>query len=173
MTKFNSEQKINAVIRYQDGNESIYDIAKSFGANYEVVRMWIKQFESHGIHAFKKGYTSYSMEYKLDVLNYMNENGTSPNETAVIFNISSPALIRKWRTQLRTQGIDALASKKKGRLSMTKKNQKSIQNQTSAEGSVEELKAELERLRMENAYLKKLNALVQNKGKSPNKTNHK
>ena len=43
------------------------------------------------------------MEYKLDVLNYMNENGTSPNETAVIFNISSPALIRKWRTQLRTK----------------------------------------------------------------------
>ena len=93
------------------------------------------------------------MEYKLDVLNYMNENGTSPNETAVIFNISSPALIRKWRTQLRTKGIDALASKKKGRLSMTK-NPKSIQNQTPAEGSVEELQAELERLRMENAYLK-------------------
>ena len=58
------------------------------------------------------------MEYKLDVLNYMNENGTSPNEAAVIFNISSPALIRKWRIQLRTQGIDALASKKKVRLSI-------------------------------------------------------
>ncbi|HDR4905863.1 TPA: IS3 family transposase [Bacillus cereus] len=159
MTKFNSEQKINAVIRYQNGNESIWDIAKSFGANYEVVRMWVKQFESHGIHAFKKGYTSYSMEYKLDVLNYMNENGTSPNETAVIFNISSPALIRKWRTQLRTKGIDALASKKKGRLSMTKKNPKSIQNQTPAEGSVEELQAELERLRMENAYFKKVECL--------------
>ncbi len=41
MTKLNSEQKINAVIRYQDGNESIYDIAVSFGTNYEVVRMWI------------------------------------------------------------------------------------------------------------------------------------
>lgn len=60
----------------------------------------------------------------------MNENGTSQNETAVIFNISSPALIRKWRTQLRTQGIDALASKK-GRLSMTKKikNQFKIKHQ--------------------------------------------
>ena len=34
------------------------------------------------------------------------------------------------------------------------KNPKSIQNQTPAEGSVEELQAELERLRMENAYLK-------------------
>lgn len=111
-------------------------VAKSFGANYEIVQMWVKQFESHGIHAFKKGYTSYSMEYKLDVLNYINDNETSPNETAIIFNISSPALIRKWRTQLHTQGINALASKKKGRLSMTKKNQKLFQNQTTAEGSV-------------------------------------
>lgn len=36
---------MNAVIHYQDGSESIKDIAKSLGANHEVVRMWIKQFE--------------------------------------------------------------------------------------------------------------------------------
>ena len=42
-----------------------------------------------------------------------------------------------------------------------------------AEGSIEALQAEIERLRMENAYLKKLNALVQNKEKSPNKTKRK
>ena len=48
-----------------------------------------------------------------------------------------------------------------------------IKNSTPAEGSVEALQAELERLRMENAYLKKLNALVQNKEKSPNKTKPK
>ncbi|TKI14443.1 transposase, partial [Bacillus cereus] len=107
-------------------SESIKDIAKSLGANHEVVRMWIKQFEYHGIRAFEKGYTTYSAQYKLDVLNYMFENGTSPNETAVIFNISSPGLIRKWRIQLHQKGVDALKSKKKGRQSMTKDNQKSI-----------------------------------------------
>ncbi|MGG0238484.1 IS3 family transposase [Bacillus rhizoplanae] len=165
MTKFTSEQKINAVVRYQSGTESIQDIAESFGANYEVVRMWVKQFEYHGIDAFRKSYTSYSMQDKLDVLNYMNENGTSPNEVAVIFNISSPGIIRKWRIQLRTQGIDALESKKKGRPSMTKKNQKSTQNQTPAEGSVEALQAEIERLRMENAYFKKVECLSSKQGK--------
>ncbi|MED2367831.1 transposase, partial [Bacillus thuringiensis] len=120
MTKFTSEDKMNAVIHYQDGSESIKDIAKSLGANHEVVRMWIKQFEYHGIQAFEKGYTTYSAQYKLDVLNYMFENGTSPNETAVICNISSPGLIRKWRIQLHQKGVDALKSKKKGRQSMTK-----------------------------------------------------
>ncbi len=56
---------------------------------------------------------------------------------------------------------------------MTKDNQKSIKKQTQTEESVEALQAELERLRMENAYLKKLNALVQNKEKSPNKIRRK
>ena len=37
--------------------------------------------------AFKKRYTNYSSQFKLDVLNYMNEHGTSINETAAIFNI--------------------------------------------------------------------------------------
>lgn len=41
------------------------------------------------------------------------------------------------------------------------------------ESSIEALQAENERLRMENVYLKKLNALVQNKEKSRNKTKRK
>ncbi|EJR26358.1 hypothetical protein IIG_05400 [Bacillus cereus VD048] len=173
MTKFTSEDKMNAVIHYQDGNESIKDIAKSLGAKHEMVRMWIKQFEYHGIQAFEKGYITYSAQYKLDVLNYMIKNGTSPNETAVIFNISSPGFIRKWRIQLQQKGVAALKSKKKGCQSMTKDNQKSINKQTQTEESVEVLQAELERLRMENAYQKKLNALVQNKEKTSNKIRHK
>lgn len=113
------------------------------------------------------------MQFKLDVLNYLNEHGTSPNDAAVIFNNSSPALIRKWRMQLCTVGIGALNQKKKGRPSMKKDHQKQSKKAALAEGSVESLQAELEHLRMENAYLKKLNALVQNKEKSPNKTKHK
>ena len=68
--------------------------------------MWIKQFEYHGITAFEKSYTSYTLQFKLDVHNYLNEHGTSPNKAAVIINISSPTLIRKWRVQLSTFGND-------------------------------------------------------------------
>ncbi|HCF32087.1 MAG TPA: hypothetical protein DEU22_06815 [Bacillus sp. (in: Bacteria)] len=54
MNKFTSEDKMNGVIHYQDGSESIQDIAKSLRANHGVVLMWIKQFEYHGIQAFEK-----------------------------------------------------------------------------------------------------------------------
>ncbi len=66
------------------------------------------------------------------------------------------------------EGLDGLKMKKKGRSSMEKDNRKK-----QVEGSVEALKEEVEHLRMENAYLKKLNTLVQNKEKSPNKIKRK
>ncbi len=88
----------------------------------------------------------------------MNETGTSSTDTAAIFNISSPGMIRNWRNAFETGGIDALQPKKKGRPSMKRESKKSPQP---VERSLEALQEENERLRMENAYLKKLNALVQ------------
>ena len=169
MTKFTNHQKIEAVTRYQTGSESIQEIAKSLGTYWSVVSNWIKQFEYHGLSAFEKSYTSYTTQFKMDVLKYMQENGVSSNEAAVIFKISSPGMIRNWRTQLEKGGLDALFSKKKGRPSMKKETSKQPK-QVPVEGTTEALHAEIERLRMENEYLKKLNALVQAKEKSPKKT---
>lgn len=170
MAKFSSKEKIQAVKRYLDGTESGKVIAQSIGVTSCVLYEWIRRYESSGEKAFEKCYTSYSAQYKLDVLHYMNEQGTSIRETAALFNIPSYETLRKWKIAYEAEGVDALQSKKKGRPSMKSKNQKVTKDQEKIEGSLEALQAENERLRMENAYLKKLNALVQNKEKSRNKT---
>lgn len=173
MAKFTVEEKLKAVKRYLNGKESQQTIADSIGVADSVFRTWIQQYQYHGEKAFEKRYTSYTLRYKLDVLNYMNEQGTSIRETAAIFNIPAPSTILQWKKQLETQGMDALEPKKKGRPSMKKENHKTTKEPAPTEGSVEALQVELERLRMENSYLKKLNTLVQNKEKSPNKTKRK
>jgi len=169
MTKYTNEQKLDAVFRYQNSSESINEIAKRMSISKSVVYNWIKQFEYHGLAVFEKSYTSYTAQFKMDVLNYMNENGVSSDKAAVIFKISSPKLIRKWRNQLNTLGVEALFSKKKGRPSMKKESNKQSKK-VQAEGSTEALQARIKQLEMENEYLKKLNALVQTKEKSPRKT---
>ena len=167
MAKFTTEDKLAAVQCYLEGMESYHSIGVSIGTSESVVMNWVAQYKYYGIKGlYKKSYTCYSGQFKLNVLNYMKDHGTSPNETATIFNISSPGMIRKWRIQFESQGLDALESKKKGRPSMKKETKKT----PPVEGSIEALQAEVEHLRMENTYLKKLNALVQNKEKSPNKT---
>lgn len=65
MTKFTKEHKIDAVVRYQKQLESIDEIASSISAHKEVVRMWIKQFEYHGLAAFEKSYTSCTAKFKI------------------------------------------------------------------------------------------------------------
>ena len=169
MAKFTAEEKLQAALRYIEGNESSHEIAKSIGTDNKAILNWAKQYEYNGVEAFIKRYTNYSAQFKLDVLNYMIEHGTSVLETAAIFNIATPSTIRSWRKQYDTQGFDALQSKKKGRPSMKKETNKQPK-QTLVEGSSEALQARIKQLEMENEYLKKLNALVQAKEKSPKKT---
>lgn len=173
MAKFSPEEKIQAVGQYVNGNESIKTIATSIDVHPSLLHQWIKQYELFGKDAFEKRYTSYPAQFKLDVLNYMNEQGTSIRETAAIFNIPSYETLRKWKVAYETGGYDALQLTKKGRPSMENKKSNTPKHQAPVPGSIEALQAENERLRMELAYLKKLNALVQNKEKSPNKTKHK
>ncbi|MBY0053442.1 helix-turn-helix domain-containing protein [Brevibacillus agri] len=73
MAKFSSEDKWSVVQRYLDGTESYASIATSIGTTTSMVRNWVMQYEHQGIEAFVKSYTSYSAQFKLDVLTYMNQ----------------------------------------------------------------------------------------------------
>jgi len=165
MAKVSVEEKIQAVKMYLEGIGSQGVVAKRSGVTKAILQTWIRQYQHHGEASFKKGYTAYTADYKLRVLNYIFEHGTSIREAAAIFNIPTHSLISRWKKEFETQGVDALKSKKKGLSSMKKE-----KNTAPVEGSVEALQAEVERLRMENAYLKKLNALVQSKEKLRSKT---
>jgi len=135
MAKFTTEEKLNAIKSYLEGKESQKSIADSIGVNRAVFQNWLKQYEYNGEKAFEKSYTSYNGQFKLNVLNYMYNNGTSPNEAAAIYNIPSAGMIRKWRIQFESQGIDVLESQKKGRSTMDKETKKI----KAVEGSVEVL----------------------------------
>ncbi|MEH7181370.1 IS3 family transposase [Neobacillus vireti] len=170
MAKFSVEDKLSAVHRYLQGYDSYNTIAASIGAASSLVITWVKQYEENGAEAFKKSYTSYSTEFKLDVLKYMNDYGTSPNETAAIFKVADPSLIRKWRRLYEKHGIDALESKKKGRPSLKKETKKTeTQKSTPAEETVETLQAKVEHLEMEIAYFKKVECFSSKAGKITNK----
>lgn len=174
MAKFTSEEKVRSVLRYKHGHESIREIAKDIVVHHSVFSDWIRLFEHQGESAFIKSYTSYSSQFKMDVLKYMNEMGTSSVETAAVFNLSSSGMIRNWQKQFEQGGIDALEPKKKGRPSMKKETKKTVSNKpTPAEGTVEALQAKIKHLEMENAYLKKLNALVQMQEKLQTKSKRK
>ncbi|WP_212964013.1 transposase, partial [Siminovitchia fordii] len=96
MVKISDSNKHTAVLRYLEGKESYQEISNSLGVDCGDFRLWVKRYEYHGEQAFIKSYTNYTADYKLDVLNYMNEHGTSIRETSAIFNLPTTNLIRSW-----------------------------------------------------------------------------
>lgn len=75
MDKFSSKDKIQTVKRYLEGREGGKTISNSLGVHPRELYQWIKRFEFLGEKAFTKRYITYSLEYKLDIIHYMNENG--------------------------------------------------------------------------------------------------
>ncbi|MFL0584391.1 IS3 family transposase [Solibacillus silvestris] len=163
MAKMSSEDKLAAVERYLTSKESSRAIAADFGISHRYLLTLTNQYQKNGVEAFIRRYTNYTKAFKLDVLNYMTENGTSFNETAAIFNIAAASSIQNWQKQFDTQGEDALQPKKKGRQSMKEQGKKSPKKNL-VEGSTEELQARIQQLEMENAYLKKVEYLSSSQG---------
>ena len=99
-----------------------------------------------------KGQT-FSGEFKQRVVEDMRANKLSYRETAQKYNLPSHERIRQWERVYLTEGAPALYIDRRGR--------KSTGRPAKIPKQVEEdLLAENQRLRMENDYLKKLNALV-------------
>jgi transposase len=167
--KYTLETKLAAVTDYLDGAESIRETAKKYGVSKTMLHRWVAKFQNHGTEGLQVTYTNYSFEFKMDVLNYMNEMGASIEEATAVFNISSSGVVRKWKQLAETRGFDALKPRIQERPSMKKPPKKT----QLVEGSKEALLAEIEHLRMENAYLKKLKALIQEKEKLQSKTKRK
>ena len=107
------------------------------------------------------------MNVKQNVVEYMHSTGASIRNTAIHFNNPSHTTIRKWERIYYELGKEALYEERRGRATKmgTKRPRKSKKNLETNE----DLLAEVQRLRMENEYLKKLNALVQERERSEQK----
>lgn len=172
MTKYTSDIKLNIIQGYNPQVNSQNEYAKQKGIPKAQFQYWLKLYELHGEEGFKNTYTNCPVGFKLDVLNYMVQSGASLMDTAALFKISSYTMVYDWKKKLEVGGVEALEPVQKGRPFVNNKSIKQAK-QIPAAGSVEALEARIKHLEMENEYLKKLNALVQNKEKSPKKTKHK
>jgi transposase len=162
MTKYDERFKLSVVQQYLDGAGGYTSLAHQHGLVQSLVRRWVARFRAHGAAAFKKKFSHYSAEFKLSVLRHMWENELSYGQTAVQFDIRNPGILSVWEHSFHCGGLDALKPRPRGRsTTMAVPTAKPDTPSDDEKRSREELLAELDYLRMENAYLKKLQALVQ------------
>lgn len=175
MAKYTTQFKLEVVQRYLAGTAGFKSLGRLYGLDYAMVKRWVYLYQGHGEAGLVKKFTAYSAEQKLAILQHMWSKELSYSQTASMFNIRSPTSIPSWVRCYHIGGLDALMPRPRGR---PKKMPDSLppmvplvsEDETRTR---EELLAEVEHLRMEVAYLKKLRALVQEQRQSRTTTRKK
>ena len=154
MSKYSEEFKLSVVKAYLTGQGGVDALEKKYKVPKSCIQQWVAQYKINGF--FTKPTRHFSGDFKLKVLNYQQEHNLSNLQTALLFGITNTGTICAWRKKYITGGAEALFQKQGRYSKMPKKSL--IPNKPREEWTKDE---ELAYLRMENEYLKKYLALVQ------------
>jgi transposase len=164
MSKYSLAFKQSVIAAYESGTEGARAVAAQFDVDHSTVRKWAAAHAAHGVSGLVKKFSSYDASFKLSVLQRMWDDGLSYRQAAAIFNIRNKSCLVDWEKRYERGGLEALAFRRRGRPRSMPKPPATDEPQALASDdtkSREELLSELAYLRMENAFLKKLEALTQ------------
>lgn len=157
MVKYTEQLKLAAITAYLDGNDGFRKVARFFDIDVSLLRRWVARYQagngvSSGSHAQR-----YTPEFKHQVLSHMHEHRLSLRQTAAHFGLGQSSRIGIWQRQYYS-GSPVIKHRKPAPVSKKIKPAKPTDTDD-AQKPREQLMAELEYLRMENAVLKELKAL--------------
>lgn len=151
--KFSYSDKLEAVLKIISGHVSIRQTSREMCIDHKEIRRWVSLYTHHGREGLLSSSKTYSTEFKVGIIRDMEKNHLSLFSTSVKFKVSVASILH-WKQILETQGVVGFYANKV--VCMKIKPEK-----VASEKTRDELLEELEKLRMENAYLKKLQTLVQ------------
>ena len=160
------------VIRFVEEGNSTNKAAKKFEVDHGLVEKWVSAYKYHGLDGilFKADHPNkYDGDFKVMVVEYIQEHSLSNRKAAAMFGIPSTSTIVDWKQKYLREGAEALR-KNSRKKEITKAQLKKQQSLANAQEREKELLARIEYLEMENEYLKKLNALVQARESSKKET---
>lgn len=164
MAKYDVQFKIKLVKEYLSGDSGYRLIADTYEVDISQLRYWVASYRHHGVSGLENKRATYSAEFKQQVLQRIDREGLSDRQAAAVYNIRSIGTIGQWRCQYNTAESGALKPPHKGetQMQMPKKHlpKAPAPDETRTQ---KELLDELAYLRAENAYLKKLGALIEAK----------
>lgn len=167
--KYTFEIKLKAVKAIKKGiviKEPNNEISRKWR---DIIRYWEKIYDIHGEEGLKRHFRKHNYKEKLSVVREVLR-GNSINQVSVRRNIAIKS-ISDWVKAYRQEGISGLKFvKKRGSPMQEKEKDKEIKNRINKKAEDSGYtKEEIEYILAENAYLKKLHALVQEKNQKDQK----
>lgn len=166
MTKYSEALRRQVVQEHLAEGLGSIRLAKRHGIGRSAIRQWVAAYRVHGDAGLRRKTSQYDAQFKLSVLLHMWRAELSYRQVAAVFDIRSPGCIGQWERLYHDGGLAALAPRPRGRprnMHESLPPQSASEEPTPDERPREELLKEIEYLRAEVAYLKKLDALLQSK----------
>ena len=164
MKKYEEQFKLQLVEQYLTGEAGFTAVSREHGVPRSLLQRWVAFFRQHGVEGLRPKSVSYDGQFKLSVLQHMWDNELSFGKVSVIFDIRNHCVVGQWQRSYDAGGPAGLGvdptSSIEEMSSSVKKVKQPDPSIPDSEKSHEDLLAELNWMRMENAYLKKLEALV-------------
>ncbi|MFZ2354134.1 helix-turn-helix domain-containing protein [Paucilactobacillus nenjiangensis] len=163
MAKYNIETKIEAIKLYNIGLGTT-TIARKLGISKEgTIKNWARSWNKNGLAGItrKNKLPNYSPSFKMKVITWLVEHCASYPETADHFEIPNMGTIWQWKHQYDLHGYEGLSDHRKRVPIMNDKKKLTPSEEN------KNLKKRLEYLEAENAYLKKLKAVMDQTKKKP------
>ena len=169
MSKYSFEFKKKVVNAYINGEGGYNFLSEVYGIpSQSNIEKWVHNYQFFGDDGLLRSRKNekYSFKKKLSVVEFYLSSEISYQDLALQEGITNPGMIANWVNRFRVAGPDALRPRKKGRRRTLDKPVKNTQNKPDKEATVDtsvehikELKDELLKLRIENAFLKELRRL--------------
>lgn len=163
MKKYKTEFKLEVVQSFLAGEGGGKLLARRWSVPEEKVRTWVSHYRLHGIDGLRPKRSTYSAQFKLQVLSHQDREQLSSRQVAAIYDIRNPNQVVVWRRNLDQDRLQAIANEKEERPKMKLEGRCAALSNKVAADAVQSLREENERLRAEVAYLKKLQALIRSK----------
>ncbi len=175
MSKYSYRFKVSAVQKYLNGSHNYAVVCHKFAiASRKQLRTWVREVQAHGYESLapSRSHHRYSLDFKLQVVNYYRMHELSIDKVAVKFNLN-PSQVRSWYCKYKNEGIVGLRPKPKGRPAKAMNKRKAIKKSTikptkeeQYKQRIADLEARIADQEMEIDILKKLRALRQQRKKN-------
>lgn len=162
MSKYDIRFKRRVIRECLKGDASLLQVARRHEVDYGLLRQWVGAYRYHGEASLKPKLARHSTAFKLKVLQQLRAGGVSRRQLAARFDIRSISTIGQWEQQYNA-GLLLPSLSSTSRHSPMPPKPPARPAPPDDERSREQLLEELAYLRAENAYLKKLKALIQEK----------
>lgn len=163
--KYSLKFKLKMIKLKKEGKMLEYPTECSRSTFRHKVRFWERIYDLHGEKGLEHKTKSLSINEKETLVKRVL-NGESITEISVLIGKETSEII-KWCKLYRQDGIDELKLKKRGRKpTMPRKDKETNKNTENKKSKYTD--EEIEYILAENEYLKKLNALIQEKNQKTN-----